>query len=156
MELRRPRFTVIALMGLVAACGIAMAVVVNLPFEAVWVGSASIPLDFVVVDAASGKPVNGATIRLTESSPEYCTVTGRDGRAEILIDAMTGGRSSWRRETRSVNYSWGLSIACDRYEDVNAGLRELTQAPSYHSGKTPPPIVIRLKPKVLAEEPATR
>lgn len=54
------------------------------------------------------------------------------------------------------DYSWGLSIACDRYEDVNAGLRELMQAPSFHSGKTLPPIVIGLKPKVLAREAATR
>jgi hypothetical protein len=150
MELRRPRFTVIALMGLVAACGIAMAVLVNFSSEADWVGFASIPLEFVVVDAASGKPIDGAAIDLTESSPEYSAVTGTDGRAKLIIHALISGRSSLRRETRSVNYSWGLTVTCDRYEPVYEALQNVTRDTRFHSDKAPPPIVIRLKAKVLS------
>ena len=149
MKMRRPRFTVITLMGMVATCGIAMAMLVNFSSETVWVGFASVPLEFVVVDAASGKPIDGAAITLTEGKPEYSAVTGVDGRAKVVVHATISGRSSWRQETRSVNYAWGLSVTCDRYEPVYEALQNVTRDKRYHSDKSPPPIVIRLKAKEL-------
>jgi hypothetical protein len=112
--------------------------------EAAWVGHASIPLEFVILDAQTGKPLDGASVRLLEVRPEYEAATGADGRARIVVDAMVGGRSSLGRKTRRVNYAWAVSVTCRDHEGYYQALSKVTQGPPYHSDPVPPPIVIRL------------
>jgi hypothetical protein len=112
--------------------------------EAAWVGHASISLEFVILDAPTGQPLDGASVRLLEGIREYEAATGADGRAKIVVDAMVGGRSSLVRKTRSVNYAWALSVTCGCHEGAYQALSEFTQSSLYHSEAVPPPIVIRL------------
>lgn len=114
-------------------------------FEAVWVGRATIPLEFVILDDSTGKPIRGASIWLTEGTPEYRATADSNGRAKLLIRATVAGHSSRVRSTRAVNYgSWRLVVAGGGF-DLNADLRMLTKDARYHYDATPPPIVIRLK-----------
>jgi hypothetical protein len=126
-----------------------LAVVGLAAIDAVWVGDASIPLQFVILDASTGRPIKGATIRLiNEPTPEseYEAADDPAGRAEIVVHAMVSGRSSWFRGTRSVNYKWLLDVAADGYDGLSADLRRFTRDPAYHYNTAPPPIVIRLAP----------
>jgi hypothetical protein len=116
--------------------------------EAVWVRSASVPLEFLILDSSTGRPINGASIRLAEGDPEYRTTTGTDGRATLVIRAATAGRSSVFRSTRSVNYGhWSLAIAANGYNGLNDDLKRHTLGPRYHSDAVPALIVIRLSCK---------
>ena len=109
--------------------------------DAAWVGSATIPLEFLILDASTGRPVSGASVALAEGDPEYRATTGPDGTARLIIRAMIGGRSG----TRSVNYGhWALVISADGYKGVNDDLRHHTRDPRYHSEAVPPPIVVRI------------
>ncbi len=145
MRLPRLRFNIKRMMVVFAVFGV-MTVVLIILSEADWVGHASIPLEFVILDAVTGQPLEGASIRLVESRPEYEATTGAEGRAKIIINAMIGGRSSLVRNTRVVNYAWELVVAADHYRGVNESLREVTRGPRYHSDPAPPPIVVRLVP----------
>ena len=138
------QFTVLSLMVAVAVLSVVTAVLIRLSPEAAWVGFASIPLEFVILDAPTGQPLEGASVRLIESTPEYDAITAADGRAKFVIHAMITGRSSLVRDTRSVKYAWTLSVTCDGHQGINQNLREITQGPRYHSDPAPPPIVIRL------------
>jgi hypothetical protein len=143
MWLPRVRFTLQQLMIVVPIVAVTVFVPIMLP-EAVWVGFASIPLEFLILDASTGQPIEGATIRLTESTPEYQAVTGPDGRARLTIEAVIAGRSSLARDTRTVNYHWMLLVTAGRHRELREDLGELTRSPRYHSDPVPPPIVIRL------------
>ena len=46
-------------------------------------GRKTIPLDFVVVDAANGQPIPSAVIRFVETVPETVLETGGDGHAHF-------------------------------------------------------------------------
>ena len=80
MRLLRLRFTIRRMMVVVTVFGVVTVVLINLPWAA-WVGHASIPLEFVILDALTGQPLDGASIRLVESTPEYEVTTGAEGRA---------------------------------------------------------------------------
>lgn len=145
MGLPRVRFTVRAMMVAVAVVALLL---VAQP-EAVWVGHATIPLGFLILDASTGRPIEGASIHLDleKENPDYKATTGPDGHAEVVIQAMTTGRSSMVRHTRTVNYGkWMLVVAADGYESLTDDLRKLTLEPRYHYDAAPPPVVIRLRP----------
>jgi len=132
----------------VAVCAAVIFVWILLQPIALWVGHASIPLEFVIVDALTGEPLRGASIQLVGSRLEYELAIGADGRAKVTIEAMTGGRHSWYENTRDVNYgAWELLVTREGYVTVHEDFREFTREPRYHSDPTPPPIVIRLAPK---------
>ena len=145
MRLPRLRFTIRRMMVVVTVFGVVTVELINLP-EAAWVGHASIPLEFVILDALTGQPLEGASIRLVESTPEYEATTGAEGRSKIIINAMIGGRSSLVRNTRVVNYAWALVVTADHYRGVNEPLWEVARGPRYHSDPAPPPIVVRPVP----------
>jgi len=136
------RFTVGKMMVAVAVAALVLPTILT---EAAWSGQASIPLEFLILDAANGRAVDGASIRLVESDPEYQATTGPDGRARVLLWAEVGGRSGLFRNTRAVNYKWALLVNCTGYRAITESLREVTRDARYHSGATPPSIVIRLQ-----------
>lgn len=147
MRLPRVQFTVRQMMIAVAVIGVVFLVTLDLP-EAAWDGSASVPLEFLTLDCATGHPINGATIRLAEGNTENRATTGPDGSAKLVIRAITGGRSSAVRNTRIVVYTtWSMAISADGYEGLNDDLGKYTQGPRFHSDLIPPPIVIRLPPE---------
>ncbi len=111
-----------------------------------WSGHASIRLEFVILDASTGRLIEGASIRLIEWEPEYEAISGEDGRAKVVVRATTGGRSNIFRDTRSVHYAWGLVVTADCYRGISQALRDVTLGPRYHSDPTPPPILLRLAP----------
>ena len=112
-----------------------------------WVGHAQVPLEFVILDASTGFPIEGATLRLLlEDDPEYVATTGPDGGARVVRQFMTGGRSSVLRSTRVVNYNLMVAITAVGHQPLRIELAELTREARYHSDPNPPPIVIRLAP----------
>ncbi len=148
MRLSRVRFTVRRMIVALAASATLLA------FEScsdrVWSGHASVPLEFLILDAPTGRPIAGASVWLGEVQPEYAASTGPDGRAKFVVLAHTAGRSSQLgSSTRSVDYEWALSVSVEGYEDVYEALKDHTRGPRYHSGEVPPPIVIRLSPEPL-------
>jgi hypothetical protein len=147
MPLRRPQFTGKGSMVAVAVCAVVTVVWILLQPVMLWVGFAPIPLKFVILDTLTGQPLERGSIRLVGRPPEYEVATGADGRAKIVIEVMTAGRSSWFENTRSVNYgAWELLVTRDGYASVREDFQEVTRKPRYHSDRTPPPIVIRLVP----------
>jgi hypothetical protein len=130
----------------VAVFAVVMYVLIALP-AADWVGGASIPLEFLVLDATTGRPIEGASLRLVLEEgrdPEYEATTGADGQAKVCIRAMTYGQSFLLRSTRFVRYHWTLIITADHHVGATLSLYELTRGARYHSDPAPPPIVIRL------------
>jgi hypothetical protein len=140
------RFTIRWMMVAVAVIAVVNAVLIHFYPGEDWVGHASIRLEFVILDAPTGQPLEGASIRLVEVAPEYEAITEADGRAKIVIDATVCGQSSLVRNTRVVNYAWTLLVTCNGHRRVNQDLSEVTRGPRYHSDVAPPPIVIRLAP----------
>ncbi len=132
------------LIGTVALL-LAVSGLVALLSDAAWVGHSSISLEFLILDASTGKSIEGAKVQLVEGQPEYEATTGLGGRAKFVVDAVVGGRDSLFRRTRAVNYAWALAVDRDRYRAVFKDLREFTRDVRYHSDSEPPPIVIRLE-----------
>ncbi len=146
--MRRPRiqFVLGRIMVGVAVIAVLALVLPTLLTEAIWSGHSSIPLEFLILDSATGQPIDGASIRLVEGHPEYQATTGPDGRAKVILHAAVGGRSSLLRHTRAVNYGWwALLVDCKGYREVTESLREVTRDARYHAVPSPPPIVIRLE-----------
>jgi hypothetical protein len=141
-----PRLTIRSLMAVVGVVAVVTFVLIGFLPDEDWVGHTSVPLEFLILDSSTGQPIERATIRLVETKPEYQATTGRDGRAKIVLQAPTAGRSSLLRSTRTVNYAWMLLVTADRHQEVREDLGELTRSPRYHSDSAPPPIVIRLAP----------
>jgi hypothetical protein len=126
--------------------------------EAMWVGSATIPLEFIVADAATQGPVSGALVKLVDRQPEYIApVTGQDGRTRLTITATCGGSSSIFRRTRSVNYHCELRVEADDYETFRGDLSDLTRDHRYPDGNAvPPPILIQVHRQARAESHTVR
>jgi len=142
MKIPRVRLTVRRMMTVVAVVSLLL---LAQP-DALWVGHATIPLDFLILDAPTGQPIGGASISLDEGSPSYTATTSPDGRATVVIRATTAGRSSLLRRTRSVNYGWALRVSAGGREGVTRDLNGYTRDRRYHADAAPPPIVVRLKP----------
>ncbi len=149
MRLPRLRLTVRRLMAAVGVVAVVTFVLIALLPEAAWVGHASVPLEFLILDSSTGQPIERATLRLVEGNPEYEATTGPDGRAKVVLQVTTAGRASPLRSTRAVNYAWMLLVTADRHQGVREDLRGVTRGPRYHSDSAPPPIVIRLAPVPL-------
>ena len=143
MQVPRLRFTIRRLMAVIAVVAFGTWMLIVNTGEALWVGQASIPLEFLILDASTGKPIAGAYINLPDPRVNYATTSGPDGRATLVISATIAGRGS---RTRSVNYRWEALVTADEYGIVRAALRDFTLDPRYHSDPAPPPIVIRLAP----------
>lgn len=111
-----------------------LALVAQVCTDADWVGSTTIPLEFIVVDAGANTPVSGSLVRLKEGSPEYTApVTGQDGQTTLIIKAMCGGRSSILRQFRAVNYgAWEARVEADGYKTFRDTLSNLTRDRRYH------------------------
>lgn len=144
------RLSVREMILVVAIAAFAIALAIALSPDAYWVGGASIPIDFLVLDASTGQPIGGASVRLAEGNPEYQATTDPTGKARIVIQATTAGRSSLRRRTRSVNYGrWWLVVSAIGYMPLEDDLGRYTRDRRYHYDASPPPIVIR-----IASDPA--
>ena len=124
--------------------------------DAVWIGHATIPLEFIVVDAKTNMPVSRSLVQLKEGQPEYAApVMGKNGRTKLVIEAMCGGRSSIFGQTRSVHYgAWEVRIEADGYEPFRDVLSNLTRDRRYHEeSAVPPPILIQLRKQTRKPKP---
>jgi hypothetical protein len=129
---------------LVAA--VLMPIMMVVSTDALWVGHDTISLEFLILDAKSGQPIEGATVSLLEKEPEYRANTGQDGVARLVARFMVAGRHSVFRRTRSVNYYYLLKISAKFHQDLTDELQNRTKEPRYHSDTNPPRIIIRLEP----------
>ena len=128
-----------------AALLLAASGLVALRSEAAWFGHRSIPLEFLILDASTKRAIEGAKLRLVEGQPEYQATTGPDGRAKLVVEAIVGGRDSFFRRTRAVNYAWALMVDRDGYRVIYKDVREFTSDARFHSDSAPPQIVILLE-----------
>jgi hypothetical protein len=156
MRLPRPRFTVRRLMIAVAVVAGALAFI-SATTDVNGSGWATIPLQFTVLDATTGKPVSEATIRLT-IGPEYqANPTGPDGRTTLVIRAMCGSSGPIFRRRRGVNYGfWRLEVEAKGYLKFRSNLEKYTtdRDRRFHDyDAIPPPIVIRLRTSPDPPEP---
>jgi hypothetical protein len=142
MGLSRVRFTVRWMMGVVATAAV-VAFTLIATTDSCYVGYMSVPLEFLILDASTGQPIEGASVRLIEGDPAYETTTGSDGRSKIVIRAPAVGRS---RSTRVAIYPWTLTVTANRYAGVTDKLGSVMRALRYHRDAVPHPIVIRLVP----------
>jgi hypothetical protein len=107
-------------------------------FDRLWIGHASIPLEFLALDASTGRPIDGTSIRLIDGPPEYEAMTGPDGKARIVLEAMAAGSASLFHRTRSVNYLfWRLVISAKGYKSVKDDLNKYTWDPRFHPIRSP-------------------
>ena len=68
-----------------------------------WQGSKVLRIDVVVVDAETGAPVPGASVRLTPNAgPRSSAITGPDGAASLVHQFSTSGTSTWLENRGSV------------------------------------------------------
>jgi hypothetical protein len=68
-----------------------------------WQGFKDLRIDLVVVDAETGAPVPGASIRLTpDTGPVSSVTTGPDGAASLVHRFPTSRRASWLDNRGSV------------------------------------------------------
>jgi hypothetical protein len=122
------------------------------------VGHTSVPLVFVVSDIESGRPIDGATIKLSDHDyqsnqvPPYVLQlkTGKDGQASTQVDLMfyesRGIPSGQLRLFRVAYPHWEIRVAADGYEDAIAPFADYEQRDRrFHENAPPPPIAIRLR-----------
>ena len=117
-----------------------------LPKMVFWTAYASIPLEFLILDAKSGRPIQGASVEFVMRGPEMRASTGQDGVAKVVGRFRVGGRADIFQRTRAVNYYEDLRISADGYHVLHDELDRYTGMPRYHSEPIPPRIVIRLEP----------
>ena len=83
MRLPRVRITVRRMMIAVAASAFLLAL--GSCADRVWSGHASVPLEFLILDTSTGRPIVGASVSLGEvHRTEYAASTGLDGRAKLV------------------------------------------------------------------------
>jgi hypothetical protein len=137
------------MMVAVAGLAVVLFAVKTLSPDATRIKHEFIPLEFLVLDAATDRPIDGASVQLALVS--YPVKTGLDGRALMTIKARTAERSSWMRRTRSVTYGdWWLDVSAGGYKKSVDSFRDHTSHPRYHLDAVPPPIVIRLSAETTA------
>jgi hypothetical protein len=134
------------------------------------VGHVDVPLDFVFLDAATGRPVAGASLRLRDldwineppREPESIVrSSGPDGHARIKLKGMMvtscdrvtqDGRFS-SQLSRSVRYpAWECRVTAEGYQDLEVSYEEfrsrVTGDRRLHEDSIPPSIVFRLRRQV--------
>lgn len=118
-----------------------------------WLASATVPLQFTVLDAETGLPVSGASIQLLRViDREYLAPpTGPDGRTTFVIQATSSGYGSVLQRIfsrkRPVNYRlWVIDVEAKGYAKFKGGLEKLTSDRRFHEKDVvSPPIVIQLQ-----------
>jgi hypothetical protein len=116
------------------------------------IGFRNIPLDFLIIDAADGRPIPSATILAVEMVPETVLTTGQDGHAGFVFRNAPVESTQYLpliglpgKTTLDVNYWWGLSVKAEGYDEQRLYMGDLTKDPRYHYDEVPPAIVVRLK-----------
>jgi hypothetical protein len=147
--MRQPGFTVRGLMVAVAIVAGFFAFI-DFATQAMWTGRATIPLQFTVLDAETGRPISGASIQLVRIiEREYLAPPTRmDGGTTITIRAMCGGDGGILRRSRNVSYfPWTILAESNGYQPFRGDLEKRTSDRRFHDyNAVPPPIVIRLQP----------
>lgn len=137
---------------------------------ALGVGHVDVSLDFVFVDAETGRPVPGASLRLqdlddiqgTTAEPEVIVRTsGPDGHARIVLKGLTfttsdrvaGDGRFVRHLTRDVRYpAWECRVTAEGYQDLTVSPANLRSTylgdRRFHEDRIPPAIVFRLRRQV--------
>ncbi|MHB1561929.1 MAG: hypothetical protein ACYC61_31155 [Isosphaeraceae bacterium] len=176
MRMPRVRTTVRGAMVGVAVVALVLWLILAVrwqPREGRGIGHTSIPLAFSVCDAASGAPIEGATIRLEDpdfasspTPPEVVALeTGRDGRATFVLEApvyMVRRRSSPEWEWRIRYPWWVMTVAAGGYAEFSAGFDDHAAergGVGFHEGPLPPPsppIAIKLLRRGPAGGPGGR
>jgi hypothetical protein len=125
------------------------------------IGQTSVPLTFLVCDADSGAPIEGAMIRLED--PDYADLppkppkivdlsTGREGRATFVLEAQVYmvRRSSPEWEWRIRYPSWQMRVVAGDYAEFSDAFTDYAAergGVGFHKGVLPPPsppIVVKL------------
>jgi len=122
------------------------------------VGSKNVTIDFVVTNADSGQPIEGASIHLwtpdfLESTGLPYTVdltTGSDGKAKFSVELMTYVHHDLGTGEcifyRVVYPHWEITCVADGYSAQDASFVKVQREnPLFHQVAQPPPIAIRLK-----------
>ncbi len=97
----------------------------------VWVGQRRVTIEGAVVNAVSGRPIAGATVRLVRccdgGAPAIESEADRDGRVELTASFSAVGRQRGYTETGSVNFSsWWLIVSAEGYRTRWTSLVEHT------------------------------
>jgi hypothetical protein len=127
------------------------------------VGHTKVRISFVVLDADTGEPVEGASIQLRDADyaddPDLQPYnldfeTGTDGSASVLLNLQftSSTDSAHRLLSFHVRYPyWDMRIRREGYEEVTTPFAAYeTRNPRFHDGTSrrplkPPAIVIRLR-----------
>lgn len=134
------------------------------------VGHVDVPFEFIILDAASGQPIAGASLRLQDLDsinelPEepYSIVrsSGPDGHSRIKLkglmftssDSVTEDGRFLRPLSRSVQYPWWeCHVTAEGYQDLKVSYQDFrskyTGDLRFHEDSIPPPIVLRLQRQV--------
>jgi hypothetical protein len=154
-------FGIVAILALFG-CSIPLCSVV------VWDGHTTVPLQFVVVDSANGKPISGAAVRLRRTTidtlpnitvpagePGAQASTSEDGTVSLGGDFDTSGRESWLENydfvyfERSYDGDYWVQVTAPGYTSYLARLISLTGLKRDIQDKIPPPLRIALDPVVV-------
>jgi hypothetical protein len=116
------------------------------------IGFRNIPLDFLIIDAADGRPIPSATLLTDEMVPETVLTTGQDGHAGFVFRNAPVESTQYLpsiglpgKATLCVNYWWGLSVKAEGYDEQRLYMGDLTKDPRYQYDKVPRAIVVRLE-----------
>jgi hypothetical protein len=122
------------------------------------IGHARVRLNFHVCDAASGRPIKAARIRLVDldsigeqDDPHAPTLqTGPDGNTSREFDLAVGwsqGIPSGRIRSYRVNYPpWRITVVAEGYRSAEASFTEIeVHDRRFHADRPPPPIAIQLR-----------
>jgi hypothetical protein len=134
------------------------------------VGNGDVSFDIVILDAASGQPIAGASVRLQDPDSineplkePYSIVrsSGPDGCARIKLkglmvtsrDRVTEDGRFLTHLSRSVRYpSWECHVNAEGYQDLKVSYQDFrsryTGGRRFHEESAPPPIVLRLERQV--------
>jgi hypothetical protein len=121
------------------------------------IGDTVVALEFVALDAVSGKPVPGARLQLTDPEcpnprPPLMTAATTDADGRSTITNSFEVTSSWsgltgRRFWRGVRYPlWEMRIEAAGYKPFEAQFHSyVAKDRRYHEDRVPPPIMVRLQ-----------
>jgi hypothetical protein len=113
-------------------------------------GALNVPLNFVVVDEATGQPIGGASVTFPDCHGSGITLAARtspDGRARILFDTVfSEGYNTilMHRVYRRISYRQDVEVSATGYRVSKILLEERTEDPRFHHDSVPPTILVSL------------